>query len=59
MRNKVEITGVNTLELKVLPPEETMKLIEESQNGSYEARDKLVEGNIKLVLSNLIIEVLI
>lgn len=28
-----------------------MKLIEESQNGSYEARDKLVEGNIKLVLS--------
>lgn len=31
MRNKVEITGVNTLELKVLPPEETMMLIKESQ----------------------------
>ena len=51
MRNKVEITGVNTLELKVLPPEETMMLIKESQNGDYEARDRLVEGNIKLVLS--------
>lgn len=51
MRNKVEITGVNTAELKVLPPEETMRLIKLSQAGDYEARDLLVEGNIKLVLS--------
>lgn len=51
MRNKVEITGVNTAELKVLPPEETMRLIKLSQVGDYEARDLLVEGNIKLVLS--------
>lgn len=51
MRNKVEITGVNTAELKVLPPEETMRLIKLSQAGDYDARDMLVEGNIKLVLS--------
>ena len=51
MRNKVEITGVNTLELKVMPQEETMELIKLSQNGDYEARDRIVEGNIKLVLS--------
>ena len=51
MRNKVEITGVNTLELKVMPQDETMELIKLSQNGDYEARDRIVEGNIKLVLS--------
>ena len=51
MRNKVEITGVNTLELKVMPQDETMELIKISQNGDYEARDRIVEGNIKLVLS--------
>lgn len=51
MRNKVEITGVNTLDLKVMPAEETMELIKLSQAGDYDARDRLVEGNIKLVLS--------
>ena len=51
MRNKVEITGVNTLELKVLPQEETLRLIKESQQGDYDSRDRLVEGNLKLVLS--------
>lgn len=51
MRNKVEITGVNTLDLKVLPQEEMMELIQKSQAGDMEARDILVEGNLKLVLS--------
>lgn len=51
MRNKVEITGVNTQDLKVMSSEETMELIKLSQNGDYEARDRIVEGNIKLVLS--------
>ncbi|MCM1513946.1 MAG: SigB/SigF/SigG family RNA polymerase sigma factor [Anaeroplasma bactoclasticum] len=51
MRNKVEITGVNTLDLKVLPQEEMMELIQKSQSGDMEARDILVEGNLKLVLS--------
>lgn len=51
MRNKVEITGVNTLELKVMSQEETMKLIKLSHEGDFDAREKAVEGNIKLVLS--------
>lgn len=51
MKNKVEITGVNTAELKVLPSDEVMKLIKEAQAGSKEARDMVVEGNLKLVLS--------
>lgn len=51
MRNKVEITGVNTAELKVLPSDEAMELIKRSHEGDMEARDRVVEGNIKLVLS--------
>ena len=51
MRGKVEITGINTSELKVMPQDELMDLIKESQNGNLEARDLIVEGNLKLVLS--------
>ncbi len=51
MRGKVEITGINTSELKVMPQDELMVLLKESQNGNYEARELIVEGNIKLVLS--------
>lgn len=51
MRGKVEITGVNTSELKVMPQDELMALIKESQKGNLEARDLIVEGNLKLVLS--------
>ena len=51
MRGKVEITGINTSELKVMPQDELMELLKESQKGNYEARDLIVEGNIKLVLS--------
>lgn len=51
MRNKVEITGVNTLELKTIPSDEILNLVKKSQSGDKEARDYLVEGNIKLVLS--------
>ena len=51
MRNKVEITGVNTAELKVLPSDEALELIKKSQAGDKEARDMVGEGNLKLVLS--------
>ena len=51
MKNKVEITGVNTAELKVLDPAETMKLIEQAHLGDESARDEVVLGNLKLVLS--------
>lgn len=51
MRNRVEITGVNTSELKTLSNEKMMELIVLSQNGNDEARDELVYGNLKLILS--------
>lgn len=51
MRNKVEITGVNTSELKVLPSDEAIRLIKLSQEGDKDARDMVVEGNLKLILS--------
>ena len=51
MRNKVEITGVNTAELVVMPHEEIMRLIKKSHEGDIEARNMVVEGNLKLVLS--------
>lgn len=50
-KHKVEITGLDTSKIKVLSNDETKKLLKESQKGSKEARDKLVEGNLKLVLS--------
>ena len=51
MRNRVEITGVNTSELKTIPNEKMMELIERSHNGDDSARDELVLGNLKLILS--------
>jgi RNA polymerase sporulation-specific sigma factor len=51
MRNKVEITGINTATLKVMPQYVVLEKIKEAQNGSLSARDEVVEGNLKLVLS--------
>ena len=51
MRNRVEITGVNTSELKTLSNERMMELIVQSQSGDDNARDELVYGNLKLILS--------
>jgi RNA polymerase sporulation-specific sigma factor len=51
MRNKVEITGVNTSDLVVLSSDETMELIKRSHEKDKEARDLAFEGNLKLVLS--------
>ncbi len=51
MYNKVEICGVNTATLKVLTEAEKMRLLNEMHNGSKAARDQLVQGNLRLVLS--------
>ena len=51
MQGKVEICGVNTSKLQTLSNAEMMQLIERSQQGDMEARSRLVEGNLKLVLS--------
>ncbi|GGH74567.1 RNA polymerase sporulation-specific sigma factor [Pullulanibacillus pueri] len=50
-RNKVEICGVDTATLPVLKNEEMRKLFVELQNGDITAREKLVNGNLRLVLS--------
>ena len=51
MYNKVEVTGVNTASLTVLKEADKMRLLKELQNGRSEARDELVNGNLRLVLS--------
>lgn len=48
---KVEICGVNTAELKTLDNEEKKELLIKAKNGDKWARDKLVNGNLRLVLS--------
>ena len=50
--NKVVISGINTSELTVLKESEKTELLREIQKtGSKEARDKLIKGNLRLVLS--------
>ena len=51
MQGKVEICGVNTSKLKVLKNEETMELLRRTKQGDMEAREKLISGNLRLVLS--------
>ncbi len=51
MQGKVEICGVNTAELPVLKSAETKTLLERSRGGDAGARRKLIEGNLRLVLS--------
>lgn len=52
-RHKVEICGVNTANIKVLTNEEMLELFEKMKNGDPFARDELINGNLKLVLSIL------
>ncbi len=51
MINKVEICGVNTSNLPVLKNEEMKKLFLKVQEGEREAREDLIKGNLRLVLS--------
>ena len=49
--SKVEICGVNTSKLKTMSEEEKRRLLRLSRDGDMEARDTLVMGNLRLVLS--------
>jgi len=51
MQGKVEISGVNTSKLKVLRNEETMELLRRTKEGDQKAREELISGNLRLVLS--------
>lgn len=49
--NKVEICGVNTAKLKTLTNDEKKDLLLKAKAGDAEARQKLIDGNLRLVLS--------
>lgn len=49
--SKVEISGVNTSTLKVLTEKEKIALLKLSQGGDKKAREELIRGNLRLVLS--------
>ena len=51
MQGIVEICGVNTARLKVLPQNEMDQLLLQAKNGDENARQQLIEGNLRLVLS--------
>ena len=51
MQGKVEICGVNTARLKILSQEEMDSLLLRAKKGDKAAREKLIEGNLRLVLS--------
>lgn len=48
---KVEICGINTNELKVLREPEKMELLRKARAGDKKAREELINGNLRLVLS--------
>ena len=49
--NKVEICGINTSKLKVLSEKEKLELLKKAQSGDMKAREELINGNLRLVLS--------
>ena len=51
MQGKVEICGVNTASLPVLKGAETRRLLEKARQGDEDARQQLISGNLRLVLS--------
>ena len=51
MQGKVEICGVNTARLKTLTPEQMDELLIKAKQGDESARQALIEGNLRLVLS--------
>lgn len=49
--NKVELCGVNTAKLKTLTEDEKSELLKKVKNGDMRAREELIDGNLRLVLS--------
>ena len=48
---KVEISGINTSKLELLGEKETRELLVKCRGGDMQARDRLIRGNLRLVLS--------
>ena len=52
-KHKVEITGMNTNDIEVLTQEEMEELFKKMNKGDNKSRERLINGNLKLVLSIL------
>ena len=51
MINKVEISNVNTSRLPILTAQEKQELLKKKKAGDEEARERFINGNLRLVLS--------
>ena len=51
MRGKVERCGINTSKLQTLKSDEVTQLLRQAKDGDTQAREKLIYGNLRLVLS--------
>ena len=51
MINKVQIANINTSKLQVLTNKENKELFKKMKEGDIDAREKLINGNLRLVLS--------
>lgn len=52
-KNKVEVTGLNTSKISVIKAKEMVELFKKYQSGDLEAKETLINGNLRLVLSIL------
>ena len=52
-KHKVKIVNVNTSNIKVLSSDEMLNLFDKYHNGDVSAKDELIKGNLKLILSVL------
>ena len=50
-KHKVEIVGINTTDITVLSNKETLQLLEDYHKGNTDLKDKIILGNLKLILS--------
>ena len=51
--SKVQISGINTVNLKTMKEEEKIRLLKLAQSGDEKAREELIMGNLRLVLSSI------
>lgn len=49
--NKVEICGINTSQLRLMKESEKIELLKKAHDGDKKAREELINGNLRLVLS--------
>lgn len=51
MTNKVNITNLNTNDIKTIDKDRSIYLLKEYKKGNYKVKDEIILGNLKLILS--------